>query len=77
MRKKVWINQGDTILVGLRDFEDEKADVILKYTPDEARALKKNGALPQNAKIEDNPVGGEEVEETNEGDDVIVDFEDL
>ena len=30
MRKKVWISVGDIILVGLRDFQDKKADVILK-----------------------------------------------
>ena len=32
--------QGDIILVGLRDFQDDKADVILKYSADEARNLK-------------------------------------
>lgn len=31
MRKKVWVGVGDIILVGLRDFQDSKADVILKY----------------------------------------------
>jgi translation initiation factor 1A len=35
MRKKVWIAQGDIILLSLRDFQDDKADVIVKYTPDE------------------------------------------
>jgi translation initiation factor 1A len=35
MRKKVWINQGDIVLLSLRDFQDDKADVIVKYTPDE------------------------------------------
>merc|ERR1712110_1242436 len=28
LRKKVWINQSDIILVGLRDYQDAKADVI-------------------------------------------------
>ena len=40
MRKKVWIAQGDIILLSLREFQDDKADVIQKYTPDEARSLK-------------------------------------
>lgn len=48
MRKKVWISQGDIILLSLRDFQDNKADVIMKYTPDEARALKSQGELPEN-----------------------------
>jgi hypothetical protein len=32
----------------LRDFQDEKADVILKYTADEARQLKNKGQIPEN-----------------------------
>lgn len=47
---KVWINQADIILVGLRDYQDAKADVILKYTPDEARSLKAYGELPESSK---------------------------
>lgn len=43
MRKKVWINQGDIILLGLRDYQDGKADVIHKYNADEARKLKAAG----------------------------------
>ena len=30
-RKKVWIGAGDLVLVSLRDFEDDKCDVILKW----------------------------------------------
>jgi len=52
LRKKVWINTGDIILLGLRDYQDTKADVILKYTPDEARNLKAYGELPETVKIE-------------------------
>ena len=48
---KVWINQGDIILLSLRDYQDEKGDVILKYTADEARNLKAYGELPESAKI--------------------------
>ena len=44
---KVWINQGDIILIGLRDYQDSKADVILRYNPDEARNLKSYGELPE------------------------------
>ncbi|KAF9938631.1 Translation initiation factor 1A [Modicella reniformis] len=51
MRKKVWINQGDIILISLRDFQDDKADVILKYNTEEARNLKAYGELPESAKI--------------------------
>ncbi|KAJ1502746.1 Translation initiation factor 1A [Coelomomyces lativittatus] len=66
MRKKVWINQGDIILISLRDYQDTKCDVILKYSADEARNLKSYGELPDNAKINETdtfgPEEGEEVE---------------
>eukprot|EP01106_Pelomyxa_sp_JSP_P000672 TRINITY_DN109_c0_g1_i3.p1 TRINITY_DN109_c0_g1~~TRINITY_DN109_c0_g1_i3.p1 ORF type:complete len:172 (-),score=47.27 TRINITY_DN109_c0_g1_i3:169-684(-) len=51
LRKKVWVNQGDIVLLGLRDYQDGKADVILKYNSDEARLLKAYGELPENAHI--------------------------
>ncbi|CEP08429.1 hypothetical protein [Parasitella parasitica] len=65
LRKKVWINQGDIVLLSLREFQDEKADVIQRYNPDEARQLKSYGELPDNAKINetDNNLGGEEDDE--------------
>ncbi|RUP47090.1 hypothetical protein BC936DRAFT_146142 [Jimgerdemannia flammicorona] len=59
LRKKVWINQGDIILISLRDYQDEKADVILKYTADEARNLKAYGELPETAKINETEQFGE------------------
>ena len=39
LRKKVWINQGDIILLSLRDYQDEKGDVILKYSAGSSTAL--------------------------------------
>lgn len=64
MRKKVWVGQGDIVLVGLRDYQDEKADVIMKYTADEARVLKLYGELPENIRINDTDVifeGGDDI----------------
>ncbi len=60
LRKKVWINQGDIILLSLRDYQDEKGDVILKYSADEARSLKAYGELPENAKINETDTYGHE-----------------
>merc|ERR1712079_460241 len=51
MRKKVWVSQGDIVLVSLRDFQDEKGDIIVKYTSEEARNLKTYGELPDNVRI--------------------------
>ena len=64
MRKRVWVAVGDIILVGLRDFQDSKADVIQKYTADEARNLKIYGELPDSAKIGE--LGGADAEEHND-----------
>ncbi|ODQ65328.1 nucleic acid-binding protein [Nadsonia fulvescens var. elongata DSM 6958] len=65
LRKKVWINQGDIILLSLRDFEDDKADVVHKYNADEARALKAQGELPESAKINENDFGNEGEDDCN------------
>lgn len=63
MRKKVWISLGDIVLVSIREFQPEQADVILKYHPDEARALKAQGELPENTHInEGDKEGGSEDE---------------
>lgn len=53
------INVGDVVLLGLRDFQDNKADLILKYTPDEARLLKSYGELADTVKINENDAGQE------------------
>merc|ERR1719429_932687 len=70
LRKKVWINQSDMILVGLRDYQDTKADVILKYSADEARNLKSYGEFPDSIKISDVDFVGEDLDDDIEFDDV-------
>lgn len=66
LRKKVWINQGDIILVSLREYQDDKADVIQRYNPDEARQLKQYGELPDNTKVNENDTfAGEEDDEVD------------
>ena len=52
MKNRVWINNGDIVLCGLRDFgEDNKGDVILKYYDEEAKELKELGEIPEHIKI--------------------------
>lgn len=51
MRRRVWMNTGDIVLIGLREFQPDKADVIHKYTTEEARNLQQYGELPDTAKI--------------------------
>ena len=52
MRQRVWINAGDIVLIGLRDFGDDmKADVIMKYFDEEAKELQELGEIPEHVKI--------------------------
>lgn len=39
MRYRTWISVGDVVLIGYREFQDSKCDVILKYTNDELKKL--------------------------------------
>jgi len=73
MRKKVWVNTGDIILVGLREYQDEKADVIQKYMADEARSLKAYGELPESIRVNENDTFAEEDAENDE----YFDFDDI
>lgn len=45
MRKKVWIKLSDYVLVGLRDFQDAKCDIIGKYSDEDVRNLRAYGEL--------------------------------
>lgn len=55
--------------------QDDKADVILKYMPDEARLLKAYGELPENTRLNEGIAGGLDEEEDGHDDD-YVEFED-
>ena len=49
-KKRVWISVDDIVLLSLRDFQDDKADVILKYSPEDVLKLKRLGELPTETK---------------------------
>ena len=73
MRKRVWIANGDIILVSLRDFEPEKCDVVEKYKEKEVAKLKKAGEIPDTMVLPSSSET-EEKEEKNDYGDII--FED-
>ena len=75
MRKRVWVNQGDIVLVSLREFQDDKCDVILKYNPDEARRLQRDGKIPETFRVNETDVAG--VDGVPEEDDCAFVFEEL
>lgn len=64
LKKKVWMSQGDIILVLLREYQDNQCDVVHRYNSDEARALKNIGELPENAKINETDTFAPDEEET-------------
>ncbi|KAJ1786276.1 Translation initiation factor 1A [Coemansia sp. RSA 2399] len=74
MRKKIWINQGDIVLVSLREYQDSKGDVIQKYNPEEARLLKQYGELPENFNLEE---GDNLDNEGSDNDDVEFEIDDI
>ena len=53
LHKKVWMTRGDVVLVGLREFQDEKCDIIHKYTSDEASQLRKYEEITFHHEIEE------------------------
>ena len=68
--------QGDIVLVGLREFQPDKADVIHKYTADEARNLQAYGELPANARINQTAVDMA-MDDGDDEEDVGFDFDDV
>jgi len=77
MRKKVWITAGDIVLVAKRDFQDEKVDIVHKYTADEARNLKQYGELPENARINETAVDMAMGNDGEDDDDLGISFDDI
>jgi len=45
-RKRCWMVVGDIVLISHRDFQDNKVDIIHKYTSNEIHKLSKLGEIP-------------------------------
>lgn len=45
-RKRVWMNVGDIVLVNKRDFQNDKSDILHKYSSDEVKKLHKMREIP-------------------------------
>lgn len=66
---QVWISAGDVVLVSLREFQNDKCDVILKYTSEEVRMLKAEDEIPENIEANENNDDNIEFAEKQGGDD--------
>nr|WP_245526423.1 translation initiation factor aIF-1A [Desulfurococcus mucosus] len=47
LRRRVWISEGDIILVGLWDFSSDKGEVVYKYGRNEVNKLVEKGVVPK------------------------------
>ena len=45
MRRRQWINVRDLVLLALRDFQDDKADIVHRYPDEEVRRLVRYGEI--------------------------------
>jgi len=58
MRKRKFINQGDVVLVSIREWQDSVCDIIDSYDESQAKKLKQEKHIPESFKLgEDNPYG--------------------
>lgn len=48
MRKKVWVNVGDICLLGLREFQDDKCDIMQKFNPDQVTKMLQRKLIDNN-----------------------------
>lgn len=46
LRKRMWIREGDLVIVRPWEFQDEKADITYRYTKTQASYLSRKGVLP-------------------------------
>ncbi|MDI3502033.1 MAG: translation initiation factor [Archaeoglobi archaeon] len=47
MRRKIWIREGDVVIVVPWSFQDEKADVVWRYTEPQVAWLERKGYLKE------------------------------
>jgi len=51
LKKRMWIREGDLLVVRVWDFQDEKCDIRHRYTKTESTYLSRKGALPKTVDI--------------------------
>lgn len=49
--KRMWIQPGDLLIVRPWPFQDEKADILFRYTKTEALWLSRKGLLPEELNV--------------------------
>jgi len=69
LRKKCWISLNDIVLIGLRDYQDNKCDILSKYSQDEVRNLIKLNQITgsfENSSLDNNKNNNSILQEISE-----------
>lgn len=53
LKRKLWIREGDLLLIEPWEFDNEKGDVIFKYQPNQVDWLKRKGYLKEIENLEE------------------------
>lgn len=73
MRRRQWVREGDLITLQPWEFQDEKANVCMRYTKTQSLYLSRKGVLPEIVDLfgmsEDSHLNSEEKTEINEQED--------
>jgi translation initiation factor 1A len=48
IKKRKWIKTGSLVIIKPWDFQDDKADVVYRYTPTQVANLSRNKLIPEN-----------------------------
>ena len=76
MRRRQWVREGDLVVVQPWDFQDEKANVVMRYTKTQSLYLSRKGVLPDIVDLfgmsEDISEATQETEEIESIDDEVV-----
>ena len=71
MKKRQWVNRGELVLISLREFQDDKCEIIQKYSSDQVNILIKNNLISESFAKEGKTFNDED-ENTNMYDDNLV-----
>ncbi len=47
LKKRMWMREGDLLIIRPWEFQDAKADVVYRYTRTQASYLSRKGAIPE------------------------------
>ncbi len=51
LKKRMWMREGDLLIIRPWEFQDEKADIVYRYTRTQASYLNRKRAIPETINI--------------------------